>query len=159
AQGGHTQGLWGTYRSWQAAGAQVRRGERATTVVLWRRYLARTTRPAPAMITTGGAATRCSPAPSLSSTSHNLMAISPRRSRFCWKRAASARRDLLQQSRHQSVFEGDEACYRPSTDTVCMPPFARFRDAPSFYAVWAHELGGRQRPTVANRDLNSRFGS
>src|SRR5262249_47213551 len=37
SQAGYTQGLWGTYRSWQAAGAQVRRGERATTVVpCWR---------------------------------------------------------------------------------------------------------------------------
>ena len=29
-------GLWGTYRHWQAVGAQVRRGERATTVVFWK---------------------------------------------------------------------------------------------------------------------------
>ena len=29
-------GLWGTYKQWQDAGAQVREGERSTTVVLWR---------------------------------------------------------------------------------------------------------------------------
>jgi antirestriction protein ArdC len=34
--GGYDDGLWGTYRQWQAAGAQVRKGERATTVVLWK---------------------------------------------------------------------------------------------------------------------------
>jgi antirestriction protein ArdC len=33
---GYGDGLWGTYRQWQAAGAQVRKGERATTVVLWK---------------------------------------------------------------------------------------------------------------------------
>lgn len=33
---GYGEGLWGTYRQWQAAGSQVRRGERATTVVLWK---------------------------------------------------------------------------------------------------------------------------
>lgn len=33
---GYGEGLWGTYKQWQAAGAQVREGERATTVVLWR---------------------------------------------------------------------------------------------------------------------------
>jgi antirestriction protein ArdC len=33
---GFPDGLWGTYRQWQAAGAQVRKGERATTVVLWK---------------------------------------------------------------------------------------------------------------------------
>jgi antirestriction protein ArdC len=29
-------GLWGTYRQWQALEAQVRKGERGTTVVLWK---------------------------------------------------------------------------------------------------------------------------
>jgi antirestriction protein ArdC len=33
---GFADGLWGTYRQWQAVGAQVRKGERATTVVLWK---------------------------------------------------------------------------------------------------------------------------
>lgn len=33
---GYVEGLWGTYRQWQAVGAQVRKGERATVVVLWK---------------------------------------------------------------------------------------------------------------------------
>jgi len=33
---GFADGLWGTYRQWQAAGAQVRKGEQSTTVVLWK---------------------------------------------------------------------------------------------------------------------------
>lgn len=33
---GFQQGLWGTYRQWQAQGAQVRKGERGSTVVLWK---------------------------------------------------------------------------------------------------------------------------
>lgn len=33
---GHGSGLWGTYRQWLALGAQVRKGERATTAVLWK---------------------------------------------------------------------------------------------------------------------------
>jgi len=33
---GHGAGLWGTYRQWAAVGAQVRKNERATTVVLWK---------------------------------------------------------------------------------------------------------------------------
>ena len=35
---GYTDGLWGTYKQWLACGAQVRKGERATTVVLWKEY-------------------------------------------------------------------------------------------------------------------------
>ena len=33
---GWTSGVWGTYRAWQRHGAQVRRGEKATQVVLWK---------------------------------------------------------------------------------------------------------------------------
>ncbi|MGH9845667.1 MAG: ArdC-like ssDNA-binding domain-containing protein, partial [Blastocatellia bacterium] len=33
---GYSDGLWGTYRQWRDAGAQVRKGERAATVVLWK---------------------------------------------------------------------------------------------------------------------------
>ncbi|TIU93071.1 MAG: DUF1738 domain-containing protein, partial [Mesorhizobium sp.] len=32
---GYPTGLWGTYRQWQALGAQVRKGEKSTTVVFW----------------------------------------------------------------------------------------------------------------------------
>ena len=35
---GYEDGLWGTYKQWQATGAQVRKGERATTVVLWKEF-------------------------------------------------------------------------------------------------------------------------
>lgn len=38
---GYREGLWGTYRQWQAAGAQVRKGERSTTVVLWKELRSR----------------------------------------------------------------------------------------------------------------------
>jgi antirestriction protein ArdC len=33
---GYADGLWGTYRQWLAIGAQVRKGERGTMVVLWK---------------------------------------------------------------------------------------------------------------------------
>lgn len=32
----HGSGIWGTYQQWNAKGAQVRRGERGTTVVFWK---------------------------------------------------------------------------------------------------------------------------
>lgn len=36
ADRGWTSSTWATYRSWQRHGAQVRRGERGTQVVLWK---------------------------------------------------------------------------------------------------------------------------
>ena len=32
----YTSGIWGTYRQWAERGCQVRRGERATSVVFWK---------------------------------------------------------------------------------------------------------------------------
>jgi antirestriction protein ArdC len=33
---GYESGEWGTYKQWQDRGAQVRKGEKATTVVFWK---------------------------------------------------------------------------------------------------------------------------
>src|SRR4029077_3970992 len=33
---GYESGEWGTYKQWQERGAQVRKGEKATTVVFWK---------------------------------------------------------------------------------------------------------------------------
>src|SRR5260370_17419027 len=33
---GYERGEWGTYQQWQDKGAQVRKGEKATTVVFWK---------------------------------------------------------------------------------------------------------------------------
>ena len=38
---GYASGLWGTYRQWQAVRAQVRRGERGSTVVFWKEAASR----------------------------------------------------------------------------------------------------------------------
>lgn len=60
----------------------------------------------------------------------------------------------------ETVFGGADAYYQPSTDTLYMPPFAFFHEAAAFYGVWLHETGhgsGRQAPL--DRDLTGRFGS
>src|SRR5438309_5475543 len=33
---GYSSGEWGTYKQWQERGAQVRKGEKSTTVVFWK---------------------------------------------------------------------------------------------------------------------------
>jgi antirestriction protein ArdC len=59
-----------------------------------------------------------------------------------------------------TIFGGGEAYYRPSTDTVYMPPFAQFRDAAAFYGVWLHECGhGSGAKHRLDRNLSGRFGS
>lgn len=153
---GYDQGLWGTYRQWQEAGAQVRRGEKSTTVVLWKetnrnrdtdeedddrgRVFARAFHVFNVAQVDG-----YEPKPVL------LLSEAARHAQ------AEAFLDNLGIA---TVFGGSEAFYRPSTDTVHLPPFETFRDAASFYGVRVHEAGhatgARHR---LDRDLSGRFGS
>jgi antirestriction protein ArdC len=163
ARAGYTQGLWGTYRAWHAVGAQVRRGEKATTVVLWKEVAC-----------TNYEAEDAGDADDNGGRRRPMFA----RAFFVFNVAQTDGYELppvpvLPESERlehaetfisnlgiNSVFDGDEAYYRPSTDTVVMPPFARFLDAPSFYGVWLHELGHASAATHrCNRDLSGRYGS
>jgi antirestriction protein ArdC len=51
---------------------------------------------------------------------------------------------------------GNRAFYRPSTDTIVLPPFEAFRDAESYYATLAHET---THWTSAESRLDRNFGS
>ncbi len=160
AAASYVDGLWGTYRQWQAAGAQVRKGERATAVVLWKE---RTRKASDDEDGEEDADDR----PRLFARTFSVFNIAqvdgyerpvtpvlPEAERLAHAEAFIANLGI------KTVFGGSEACYRPSADTVFMPPFTSFRDAASFYGVWLHEnghaSGARHR---LDRDLSGRFGS
>jgi antirestriction protein ArdC len=153
------QGLWGTYRQWHGIGAQVRKGEKATTVVLWkelrsskddeegsedaqehRRLFARAFSVFNLAQVDGYQA---KPAPILREAERHAHAEA-----------------FIANLGIRTVFGEDAAYYRPITDTVHMPAFAQFRDAASFYGTWLHEnghaTGAKHR---LDRDLSGRFGS
>ena len=160
---GYHSGVWGTYRAWAAIGAQVRRSEKATTVVLWKEI-------------------RSSRNDADDDGDHD-----EDRGRRLFARAFSvfnaaqvegyteqpSATPILDESARfphadafignfgvPTVFGSDGAFYRPSTDTVHMPEFAAFRDAPAFYGCWCHEMGhATGAPHRLNRDLVGRFGS
>jgi antirestriction protein ArdC len=152
-------GLWGTYKQWQEAGAQVRQGERSTTVVLWREI-----------------ATSRQPNDDDGDDDGQRRMFARAFSVFNVAQVDGYQRpvtDILSESQRlahaetfisnlgiRTVFEGSEACYRPSTDAVFMPPFASFRDPASFYGVWLHENGHASGAKHRlDRDLSGRFGS
>lgn len=154
----HGEGLWGTYRQWQAAGAQVRKGERATTVVLWReieasrehgddgdddgdyrRMLAR--------------AFSVFNVAQVDGYERPVVPILPEDERLAHAEAFIAHLGV------KTVFGGSEAYYLPASDTVFMPDFAAFRDPASYYGVWLHENGHASGATHRlDRDLSGRFG-
>lgn len=162
---GYPGGLWGTYRQWAELGGQVRKGERAATVVFWRfperagdgeaedgEEAEEGVRRGPWAKTyavfnaaqVDGAALRASTAPSL-----------PEAARIAEAEAFFAALPGLD-LRHG----GNAAFYSPSTDHVQMPLFEQFREAAGYYGVVAHEATHwTGHPSRLARDLTGRFGS
>ena len=154
----YADGLWGTYRQWDAAGAQVRKGERATTVVFWKQD--ERGNDSASDDDEGGHRKMFARAFSV----FNVAQVDG------YESAPVV--GLSQEQRHAdaetfignlgvaTVFGGSEAYYRPSSDVVHMPPFDRFREAASFYGVWLHENGHASGAKHRlDRDLSGRFGS
>jgi antirestriction protein ArdC len=163
---GFTSGIWGTYRQWAERDCQVRRGETATTVVFWKRMGQRD----------DGEASD-DPDPS----DHHERGRRPRflaRGYYVFNKAqvdGQVQEELtcLPESERIAradaffaalnipiVIAGNQPCYRPDIDTIFMPPFEHFLDAPSFYSCLGHETAhGSGHPSRLDRDLTGRFGS
>jgi antirestriction protein ArdC len=166
AQGWST-GVWGTYKGWQATGAQVRRGQRATAVVLWKP-------------SKGGAAEDTADDSDLPGLRRRLVVrtynvfaaeqvdgaehlIAARTERLAGRdtpeRFAAA--DAYFAAVGARVVEGgNQACYQPATDTIHVPTLAQF-DHPWLHAgTLAHEHAHwTGHPSRLDRDLSGRFGS
>ena len=139
---GYGDGLWGTYRQWQDAGAQVRKGERSTTVVLWKQIASS----APAghddhdddedghrrMFARAFSVFNVAQVDGYERPPTDTL---PENERFAHAEAFIGNLGI------KTMFGGSEAYYLPSSDTVFMPDFASFRDAASFYGTWTHENG------------------
>ena len=137
---GYSDGLWGTYRQWQALGAQVRKGERSTAIVLWKQVASSDA----ADDDDNDDSSRVQMFAKVFSV-FNVAQVEgyerpPTRLLPEEERLAQAE-TFIANLGIRTVFGGSEACYRPSSDTVFMPDFAAFRDAASFYGVWLHEIG------------------
>ena len=157
---GYDQSLWGTYRQWLAAGAQVRKGEKATTVVLWKEVALADDGDEESDNDSHGRRRMFARAFSVFNIAqvHDYKpepaAILPETERFAHAETFVANLGI------KTIFGGSEAYYQPSTDTIFMPPFAQFRGGAAFYGVWLHENGhGSGAKHRLDRDLSGRFGS
>jgi antirestriction protein ArdC len=160
--GGYPSGIWATYRQWSALGAQVRRGERGSLVVFWRVYDGEEGDDATPEDERDGRGNRRFFARGY--TVFNAVQVDgyvvPAGPQLpATEREAQAERffDALGIA---TVYGGSRAFYRPSTDTIHLPPFEAFRDAASAYSVRAHESAhATGAPHRLARDLSGRFGS
>lgn len=156
---GYPIGLWGTYRQWQAIGAQVRKDERSTTVVFWGQVGGGTddhdadddASGRPRLFARGYAVFNCAqvdgyePEPTVARSDEDRIAHAD---------AFYANLGI------NTVYGGNEAYYLPSADRVHVPVFSSFRNAASHYSVLFHEgLHATAAKHRLGRDLSGRFGS
>lgn len=159
--------LWGTYRQWQAKGAQVRKGERASHIVFYKELDLQRVNEQTGETEEGRAlfarASAVFNVAQVDGYSIETDAPSPPQASFARLDAAEM---LLGASGATVIEGGDRAFYRPSDDTVHLPERTRFTGtdtmapAESFYATALHELthwtGAKHR---LDRAFGNRFGS
>ena len=152
---GYGSGIWGTYRQWQALDAQVRKGERATTAVLWKEITARDDDDAdgddnPRFV--------CSRAPSPSSivprsTATNLPLLGPAGT----ERIPHAEAFITALGIPVTLTPTLRTIASTSTASLCHH-FGAFDDAVAFIGTYAHEAahatGAKHR---LDRDFSQRF--
>ena len=154
---GYPTGVWGTYRQWQAAGAQVRKGERATSIVLWKTTRAEGADDADAEVERPRFFARgysvFNQAQADGYTAPDVPVLSEA------ERLADAE-TFYANLGINTVYGGDEAYYLPSKDTVYMPPFEFFHDAAAHYSTLFHEgIHATSAKHRCDRELSARFGS
>jgi len=157
---GYERGEWGTYNQWQDRGAQVRKGEKATTVVFWKFNNSsaesqedgeeRTATGSRLLFTRGYSVFNSSQVDGYAPKADANAPIEERIERA---------EVFFGQIGARVAHQGNRAFYSPADDTITLPPFAAFFTPVDYYSTRAHETGhwtssvGR-----CNRELGKRFG-
>ncbi|MDQ0462945.1 antirestriction protein ArdC [Caulobacter ginsengisoli] len=155
---GYATPYWATFKQWRELGHPVRKGEKSATVVFWKQ------------LTAGEPEADADPAdtrrPFVARAYHVFNAAQVEGyTPPTFQVLAESERDQAAERFFASlpitVLHDDErAYYLPSTDTVHLPPFARFKDANGYYSTRAHEcVHATGAPARLDRDLTGRFGS
>lgn len=155
-EAGYQSGEWATYKQWQDAGAQVRKGEKSTAIVFWKFLeIGRETED-------GETESKTLPMIRLyrvfnaqqveGYTAPELPEVQPEPRIAECERFVSALGATVNHG-------GNRAFYSLVSDSVNMPTFNQFNRPESYYSVLAHELthwtGHSAR---CNREFGKRFG-
>lgn len=164
ASEGWDSGLWATYRGWQRHSAQVRRGEKGTAVLLWKKLDPRAddtadnedgAQPRGRLV----ARTFTVFAAEQADGTDELIAARQRTDRDSPERIDDAEAFFAAIGADVQVG-GNVACYQPKTDTIRLPRIEQFDQAAHYYATQAHEhIHWTGHESRIARDLSGRFGS
>src|SRR6266851_10147895 len=155
---GYERGEWATYQQWQQRGAQVRKGEKSTTVVFWKfaNSNAETddgddTHSGSRLLFTRGYSVFN--AAQVDGYTAKAEADTPMLERIAQAEAFFS--SIGATVRHG----GNQAFYSPASDHIQMPPFQAFRESVSYYSTLAHEhTHWTAHAGRCDRQLGKRFG-
>ena len=156
---GYTRGIWGTYKQWQEAGAQVRKDERATSIVFWKPLAGKeSTNEAGEIVTGRGGMVAKGYAVFNADQVDGWQA--PAEPAPLSEGARDAQVDAYFAALGGKIVHGGgRACYVPNQDMIRMPDFASFHHGHGYYSTLAHEYthwtGHASR---LGRNLSTRFG-
>ena len=154
----YESGEWGTYKQWQERGAQVRKGEKATTVVFWK--FANNTETEDGdespksgsrlLFTRGYSVFNASQVDGYTPNADPDMPMPER-----IERADAFFQAIGANLRHG----GNRAYYAPDSDHIQMPPFQAFVENIAYYSTLAHEHSHwTAQASRCDRQLGKRFG-
>src|SRR6266550_2094991 len=156
---GYERGEWATYQQWQERKAQVRKGEKATTVVFWKFA-------DNGAETDDGDDTPKSGSRLLFTRGYSVFNAAQVDG---YTPKADPEATQLERIEHAEAFfrnvgadlrhGGNQAYYRPSEDHIQMPPFQAFKENVSYYSTLAHEhTHWTAKAERCDRQLGKRFG-
>ncbi len=159
---GYTTSLWATYQQWHELGAQVRHGQRSTTVVFWKFYDEDSvTESDDESSSNSEDRKRC-----LARSYHLFNADQvdgfelPVIQTIPEAQRMQRAEDFFRNTGATVIEGGNRAYYDSQADEIRIPPFTIFKRADLFYSTLAHEaihLTGHT--SRLNRQLGNRFGS
>ena len=159
---GFTSGIWGTYRQWSEAGAQVRKGEKSAYVVFYKELEYAPIEGGPDAETETRLFARATPVFAAEQVEGFNAEAETDRPNIAPIDAAAA---FVTATGASIVHGGDRANYRPSTDSIQIPERSAFIGTAtstaqeSYYSTLLHELTHWTAPEQrCNRDLGKRFG-
>lgn len=153
---GYSCPLWGTYNQWKQLGAQVKRGEKATEIVLWRTTTGRDidgdeeVREPRMLLIRGFSVFNVAQVEGYVGTPEKVLSESER---IHASEAFFAAQDM------KLCHEGNRAYYDVESDRIVIPEFKRFKSPAFYYSTLSHEaIHWTGAPSRLGRELWSRFG-
>jgi antirestriction protein ArdC len=156
---GYERGEWGTYNQWQEHEAQVRKGEKATTVVFWK--FANSTADSQ-----DGEEQTASSSRLLFTRGYSVFNAAQVDG---YTPKTDSDSPIEERIEHAELFfgginarvahQGNRAFYSPAEDSITLPPFGAFFTPLDYYSTRAHETGHwTSHANRCNRELGKRFG-